>query len=108
MPDPKADPRAQILAMGEDGALVPLDGIDGAYIRPLGIGEMDRVNKDSDGGPYLMFALAVCDGDGKALFSETDVPAIVKIKPEPFNRMMAQVMCVNGMGDEAGEATEGN
>lgn len=97
------DPKAAILALAEDGPLVPLDGVAGAFIRRLSIAEVDEVGLTKEDSTIALIVKAVCDGEGKPLFTMQDAVQLKAIKARPFRDIAVQVARINRLSNEAGE-----
>lgn len=95
--------RAAILALSADGDLVPLNGIEGAFIRKLSIGEMTKLSNVVEHSGAQLLMMSVVDEAGKPLFKPADIESLLQIKAEPFRNMVKQAGDVNGMTATAGE-----
>ncbi|CAN5335032.1 hypothetical protein BH10PSE12_BH10PSE12_02690 [soil metagenome] len=96
------DPRAAILAMADEGDLIPLVGIDGAFVRQLSVSEMDRLHKIEKQGNAFLIVMAVCDAKAVPLFCDEDVPRLLTMKALAFTAIVKQVSNHNGLGVDAG------
>jgi hypothetical protein len=91
------DPRRAILALAEEGKLVPLKGVAGAFVRKLSVEEVDRLATiEKNSGAYLL-TMAIVDADGTPLFTADDVPTLLKMKALAFRDISRQVTAENRM-----------
>lgn len=98
----RPNPKAAILAMAEDDELQPLEGVEGAFIRRLSMGEMVKLSTiENDSGPHLL-AMAICNSEGQPLFTEKEAAQLAKIKVDKFRKLADQVTKFNRMDDGAG------
>lgn len=102
------DPRDLIFADAIDGALEPLKGYEGAFIRRISIDEADQLAQADGRSGALLIALAVVREDGSALFTSADVEKLAQLKVGPFRAIMNQVTAVNRMDGDAAEDASKN
>ncbi|CAH0355309.1 hypothetical protein [Sphingobium sp. CECT 9361] len=97
------DPKAAILALATEAPLVPLDGVEGAFIRTLSIDEVDQLADIAKNSGIVMLTMAIVDDKGVRLFDEKDVIKLRKLRAGAFNTLSRQVTKVNNMGGTAAE-----
>tara|TARA_R110000782_G_scaffold167129_10_gene259370 strand:+ start:6301 stop:6627 length:327 start_codon:yes stop_codon:yes gene_type:complete len=97
------DPRAAILAMADDDEMVPLKGIDGAFVRKLSVADIDALTEAEKNGNIHLLIRCVCAADGAPIFSEADLPALLKMKADRFAPLYKQAADLNGIGSAAAE-----
>lgn len=89
--------------MTDEAPLVPLDGVDGAFIRTLSIDEVDQLADIDKNSGIHMLTMAIVDGNGERLFDVKDVAKLRKLRAGAFNKLSRQVTKVNNMGGDAVE-----
>lgn len=89
--------------MADEAPLVPLDGVEGAFIRTLSIDEVDQLADIQKNSGIHMLTMAIVDAKGERLFDVKDVAKLRKLRAGSFNTLSRQVTKVNNMGGEAAE-----
>jgi hypothetical protein len=94
---------ADVIA-GAKGKPAPFEYLDYTYLlRPLTQAEVNDLiaRRQESGSDARLLALVICDGDGKPVLSEADVPNL------PFVAIQAlfkEILDRNGLGDAGGKA----
>lgn len=97
-----ADDRVvEVVDVPEWGGEVYVRSLTRAEVRPF-------TETGEDLAVGTLVSVAVCDEDGRPLFTEDDVPALEKKSLRALNRVVAKAMEINGLGGEQAEQVLGN
>lgn len=84
------------------------DAFEASLWKAKGRGRNRETVRDATNYSAKLAALAICDEQGKRLFSEVDVAALARKSSAALNRVVGEAMALNGMTEDAVEDAEGN